>query len=187
MKSLSYPVLSSICALIMGILLVAFPELAVVYLVITIGVLFLLPGLYGLFSYFFQRRKQSAESRAYFPVLALGSTLLGIWLIIMPGFFVNILMYLLGALLLVGGLNLLAGCWAQRDRGRVPVLFYLIAVLVIIAGLVVLFNPFEAATVPFIVMGASAIVYSITDLVRLWRYYRLMNKNVTDVKIIEEE
>lgn len=187
MKSLSYPVLSSICALIMGILLVAFPELAVVYLVITIGVLFLLPGLYGLFSYFFQRRKQSVESRAYFPVLALGSTLLGIWLIIMPGFFVNILMYLLGALLLVGGLNLLAGCWAQRDRGRVPVLFYLIAVLVIIAGLVVLFNPFEAATVPFIVMGASAIVYSITDLVRLWRYYRLMNKNVTDVKIIEEE
>lgn len=49
MRSLSYPVLSSICALIIGILLVAFPELAVVYLVVTIGVLFLLPGLYGLF------------------------------------------------------------------------------------------------------------------------------------------
>lgn len=187
MKSLSYPVLSSICALIIGILLVAFPELAVVYLVVTIGVLFLLPGLYGLFSYFFQRRKHSMEKKSYFPVLALGSTLLGIWLMVMPEFFVNILMYLLGALLLLGGLNLLAGCWAQREKGRVPVLFYVIAALVVVAGLVVLFNPFEAATVPFIMLGISSIVYSITDLVRLWRYYRLVNKDITDVKIIEEE
>lgn len=187
MKSLSYPVLSSICALIMGILLVAFPEPTMVYLVITIGVLFLLPGLYGLFFYFFQRRKQAVEGRMYFPVLALGSAILGIWLIVMPVFFVNILMYLLGALLLVGGLNLLAGCWAQRECGKVPVIFYLIAVLVIIAGLVVLFDPFGVAAGSLVIMGVTAIVYSITDLVRLWRYYRLMNKNVTDVKIIEEE
>lgn len=53
MKSLSYAAMSSVCALVIGILLVIWPEAAIIYLVITVGVLFLLPGLMGLFSYAF--------------------------------------------------------------------------------------------------------------------------------------
>ena len=53
-SSVSYAVMSSICALIVGLLLILWPDVAVNYLVITIGVLFLLPGIYGLFSYFAQ-------------------------------------------------------------------------------------------------------------------------------------
>lgn len=51
MKSLNYALVSSLCALVIGILLVTWPDVAVSYLVITIGVLFLIPGLVGLFSY----------------------------------------------------------------------------------------------------------------------------------------
>lgn len=53
MKSLSYAALGSVCALVIGILLVIWPEAAIIYLVITVGVLFLLPGLMGLLSYVF--------------------------------------------------------------------------------------------------------------------------------------
>lgn len=49
MKSLNYAAISSLCALAIGILLVVWPEAAIIYLVITVGVLFLLPGLFGLF------------------------------------------------------------------------------------------------------------------------------------------
>ena len=52
MRNFNYYALSSICALIIGILLVVWPGEAVRYLVITIGVLFLLPGLIGVFGYF---------------------------------------------------------------------------------------------------------------------------------------
>ena len=51
MRNFNYYALSSICALIIGILLVVWPGEAVRYLVITIGVLFLLPGLIGVFGY----------------------------------------------------------------------------------------------------------------------------------------
>ncbi len=51
MKSFNYAVLSSLCALIIGLLLVVWPGQAIIYLVLTIGVLFLLPGLFGLVSY----------------------------------------------------------------------------------------------------------------------------------------
>lgn len=97
MKSLNYALVSSLCALVIGILLVTWPDVAVSYLVITIGVLFLIPGLVGLFSYLALLNKSKADApRPVFPIVALGSTLFGVWLIIMPSFFVGVLMYVLG-------------------------------------------------------------------------------------------
>ncbi len=181
MKTFNYSLVSSLCALIIGILLVAWPGMAVSYLVITIGVLFLVPGLLGLVTSFTQRSAQ----RSALPVVALGSTLFGIWLIIMPGFFVSILMYVLGALLVMAGVSQLSNLAAARAQLPVPWAWFVVPVLVFVAGLVVLFNPFEAATVPFILLGAAAIVYSLTDLVRLFRYRRRSEQSVTDVEIIE--
>lgn len=87
MKSLNYALVGSLCALILGILLVTWPDVAVNYLVITIGVLFLIPGLVGLFTYLAMMNRRKAEApRPVFPIVALGSTLFGIWLIIMPSF-----------------------------------------------------------------------------------------------------
>lgn len=93
MKSLNYAAISSLCALAIGILLVVWYEAAIIYLVITVGVLFLLPGLFGLFSYYAASRHKDAEMRRSFPIVALGSTLLGFWLMIMPNFckYLNVL------------------------------------------------------------------------------------------------
>ena len=183
MKTMNYSLVSSLCALVIGILLVVWPGLAVNYLVITIGVLFLLPGLMGLVAAFTQR----AAGRSALPVVALGSTLFGLWLMIMPSFFVGILMYVLGALLVLAGLSQLSNLVAARAQVPVPWAWFLMPVLVFVAGLVVLVNPFEAASVPFIVLGASAIVYALTDLVRLFRYRKREGQTVTDVEFIEEK
>ena len=178
MKLFGYSVVSSLCALIMGILLVVWPEAAVIYLVITVGVLFLLPGLYGILAYFSSRGN-------VFPVVALGSALLGIWLIVMPGFFVSILMYVLGALLVFGGVSQLMGFISARKlAGSVPGIFYVIPVLLLLAGILILVNPFEAAKVPFIVLGVSSIVYGLTDLFRIIRYRQKKEAGITDVEVI---
>ena len=106
MKTINYSALSSICALVIGILLVVWPDVAVSYLVITIGVLFLLPGLIGIFSHFATaKRKMEPGIRPVFPIVALGSAILGFWLMIMPEFFIGILMYVLGILLVLAGLS----------------------------------------------------------------------------------
>lgn len=186
MKSLNYAAISSLCALVIGILLVVWPEAAIIYLVITVGVLFLLPGLFGLFSYYAASRRKDIEVRRVFPVVALGSALLGFWLMVMPEFFVNILMYLLGALLVLGGLSQLINFISVRQVVKVPVLFYLVSVLILASGVVILFNPFKAATVPFIILGITAIVYAVNDLIRLLFYHHKRNKNIADVTIIEE-
>ena len=172
MKSLNYALVSSLCALVIGILLVTWPDVAVSYLVITIGVLFLIPGLVGLFSYLALLNKSKADApRPVFPIVALGSTLFGVWLIIMPSFFVGVLMYVLGILLVLGGISQLANLIAARSFMPVP--------------FGVLFNPFATAEIPFIVLGISSIVYALMDMVRLLRF-RKKNKNIQDVTPIEE-
>lgn len=190
MRNFNYYALSSICALIIGVLLVVWPDVAVRYLVITIGVLFMLPGLIGIFGYFATaKRREEAGIRATLPVSAIGSVLLGFWLMIMPDFFITILMYVLGALLVLGGLSQLFNFISVRNITKVPFIMYMIPVLVLLAGIIVLVNPFQAAAVPFIILGISSIVYALTDLFRLIRYKKkVLDKEVEieDITPIEE-
>ena len=190
MRNFNYYALCSICALIIGVLLVVWPGEAVRYLVITIGVLFLLPGLIGIFGYFaMARRREEAGIKSAFPIAAVGSALLGFWLMIMPDFFITILMYVLGALLVLGGLSQLFNFISVRNITKVPFIMYMIPVLVLLAGIIVLVNPFQAAAVPFIILGISSIVYALTDLFRLIRYKKkVLDKEVEieDITPIEE-
>lgn len=187
MKSFNYAVLSNICALIIGLLLVVWPGQAIIYLVLTIGVLFLLPGLFGLVSYVMTARKRRQVGvSSPFPIVALGSTLFGIWLIVMPAFFVTSLMYVLGVLLVLAGISQLANLTAVRSSVHIPGGIYVVPLLVLAAGLVVLFNPFAAAEIPFMILGCSFIVYALMDLFRMIKYRKRMSEKVQDITPIEE-
>lgn len=185
MKTMNYSIIKCICALVIGVLLVTWPEAAIIYLVITIGVLFLVPGLISVFGYL-TAGKQGSRS---FPVAGLGSLLFGLWLMIMPAFFVGILMYVLGAILVLAGISQIVNLSAARSWTVVPGGFFVIPVLVLIAGIVVLFNPFTAATVPFIILGVSSIVYGLSDLISITRFREKKEKDtpmIEDITPIEE-
>ena len=80
MKGLSYSFLRAVCALVIGLVLVMFPNQAGDYFVITIGVIFLVPSLISIIGYY----AQNAEVRRRFPIEGIGSLLFGLWLVIMP-------------------------------------------------------------------------------------------------------
>ena len=187
MRTINFAIVRSVFTLLIGILLVARPNVAVGYLVIVIGVLFMLPGMYGLFSYFFSSGKRSDGSPVNFPIAALGSTLLGMWLMVSPMFFVSILMYVLGVLLVMGGLSQVMSFVAVRRYASVPMAVFFIPVLILLAGLLVLFNPFEAASVPFVVLGVSAIIYALTDLARLVIYRRKVRAAMDEMAAVDPD
>ena len=93
----------------------------------------------------------------YFPIVSLGSLLFGLWLMISPAFFVGILMYVLGAVLVFAGISQIAHLLSARSYAAVPFGYYVMPVLILLAGLVVLANPFAAATIPFIILSNSKI------------------------------
>ena len=57
MKGLSYSFLRAVCALVIGLVLVMFPNQAGDYFVITIGVIFLVPSLISIIGYYVQNPK----------------------------------------------------------------------------------------------------------------------------------
>ena len=60
MKRINNSVLRSAFAMILGFVLVLWPEAAVTYLVITIGICFIIPGIFSLLNYF-TREKVEGE------------------------------------------------------------------------------------------------------------------------------
>ena len=100
MKSMNYSLIRTICALVIGLVLVLWPDAAINYIVITIGVLFLIPGFIVLIGYFGTKPEPGVSRR--FPIEGVGSLLFGLWLVTMPGFFADVLMFLLGFILIAG-------------------------------------------------------------------------------------
>lgn len=193
MKGLSYSFLRVICALVIGLVLVMFPDQASDYFVITIGVIFLVPSLISIISYF----AQNAEMRRRFPIEGVGSLLFGLWLIIMPGFFADLLTFVLGFILVMAGVQQIASLTAARRWMAVPAGFYVVPALILVAGLIALFNPTGVRSTAFIIIGISSLVYAASDLLNYFKFTRRRPKtpgastsskavnSVEDAEIIE--
>ena len=179
---MNFPMMRCVSAVAIGVLLMVWPEAAILYLVIAIGAMFFLPSLFSLVGYFMKGRKEGM----YFPVVSLGSLLFGLWLMVSPGFFVGILMYVLGAVLVFAGVSQIASLMSARHYAVVPFGFFVMPVLILLAGLVVLANPFAAITVPFIILGVSSTVYGITELVNLYKFRKKEEKVMPAEVVIED-
>ena len=191
MKGLSYSFLRAICALVIGLVLVMFPDRAGDYFVITIVIILLVPSLISVIGYF----AQNAEMRRRFPVEGVGSLLFGLWLIVMPGFFADLLTFVLGFILVMGGVQQIASLSAARRWMPVPGGFYVVPVLILLAGLVALFNPTGVRSTAFIIIGISSLVYAASELLNWFKFTRRRPKtpdasvkavdDIEDAQIIE--
>ena len=180
MKTMNYSLVRIVCALIIGLVLVLWPDVAVQYLVITLGVLFLIPGLISLISYFGSKPEEGVSRR--FPIEGTGSLLFGLWLIIMPAFFADVL--------ILGGVQQIASLSMARRWTIVPGAFYVVPSLILLAGIVALFNPTGARNTAFMIIGISSLVYAVSELINWFKFTRRkpqkpVSDDIEDAKIIE--
>ena len=192
MRILGYSLMRAVCALVIGMILVMFPDQASNYFVITIGVIFLVPSLISIIAYTANGKKKQQR----FPIEGIGSLLFGLWLIIMPHFFSNLLTIILGFILLMGGIQQLASVSTLRALVKVSYRYYVVPTLILIAGLVALFNPTGVQRTAFIIIGISCMVYAFSEFVNWFIFTRLQQKstmaeqrkvniNIEDAEIIE--
>ena len=95
MKGVQTVVFRSLSFLLVGLLMVAFPDKVTEWLVVIIGLLVLVPGLVSVVSYF-RSWSQKDATRMLLPVIGIGSTIMGTMLIVAPAAFIRWLMYALG-------------------------------------------------------------------------------------------
>lgn len=172
MKKIDNTVLRGAFAIILGLVLILWPEAAINYLVIVIGVLFIVPGVISLVGYFRARSKNAGLSPS-FPIESAGSVIFGLWLVSMPTFFVNILMYVLGVLLILAGIQQMVSLTSARKQAAISPLFYIFPIAILICGVVILARPFAAAATAFIFLGVVSLVYGAGELYGWYRFSRL--------------
>lgn len=185
-SGIALALMRGITALLIGGLLVFWSQSAVLYLIMVIGCLFLIPGLFSLLTYY---RRVSPEGTRHFgwpQVLGVGSILFGLCLIVSPEFFEMSLMYALGIILSYAGLSEIIQLVAARQWVRVPGAFYVTPVLVMLTGIFILFNPIETANIPFIILGIGCIVYGISDMVNIVKFRR-RNSEVEELEVVNDE
>ncbi len=174
-----------------------------IVLVQVIGGLFILSGVLAFIGYFNTKRQlrkvaQMAASQGtvvdegapllpMFPIVGLGSMLLGVMLLVWPTLFVSILMYVLGGLLVLIGI---AQTWAFiRYRQMAPVSWtvFMLPLVIIASGIFVIAKPMEAASIPFTILGIAYIAYGVSEFFLGIRLYRIRRAIAAEQRRIEEQ
>ena len=177
---LTRAILRSLCALLVGFLLVSNPTEMTVLLVQIIGGLFTLSGVLAFIGFFATKstakeleQQQGISFRPVFPVVGVGSLAFGTCLLVWPAMFVNILMYVLGVLLCLIGIGQIANLVSYRHFAPLSWSLFVLPLLIMKAGVVVLAYPMDVASVPFTILGISFLVYGVCEFIMGIRFYRL--------------
>ena len=191
----------AVCSIIVGVLLIQYPGNTVTWITVAIGVLFLLSGVISCVTYFSAVRNASAykitdgDGRVLYgdkpsvPIVGIGSVILGALLVARPALFVEGLMYVLGAILILGAVNQFMVLVSARRLARVPFVFWICPSLVLLVGLYVMLKPMESAELPLVILGWCSLVYGVTEIINSTKVYswkkrlnRLGDTDVTEVK-----
>ena len=185
MKTLASSLLRALCAIAVGALLVKYREQTVEWITIAIGVLFFVSGVFSCVTYFVARgKKQDIEvydadgrkltgTRPLFPIVGLGSLILGIVLTIMPTAFVSYLMYLLAAILILGAVSQFVNLIAASRLAHIGVYFWVMPALTLLVGVIALISPASIASAPLFVIGWAMMVYGAVEILNAIKIYQL--------------
>ena len=179
MKVLRSSIFRAVCAIIVGALLVKYREQTVTWITVLIGVIFLVSGIISITAWFSAKRKggtgdvdiYDAQGNLLtppvppFPIVGLGSVILGAVLALFPNSFVNGLMYILAAMLILGALSQFFSLTAARRFAKIGFVWWIVPTLVLLIGLIAIVKPSFIASGPLLVLGYCMIVYGAVDLI----------------------
>lgn len=197
-KLVQSSLLRALCAIVVGALLVKYREQTVTWLTVLIGVMFFVSGVFSCVTYLIERSRKNSDVEVFdangrrltpirpvFPIVGLGSLLLGLILALMPSMFINSLMYILSAILILGAVNQFANLIAATRVARIGFYFWIMPSLLLLVGLVAVISPQSIASAPLFVIGWAMMVYGIVDLVNVLKIYRMrraMERGVSEMK-----
>ena len=149
-----------------------------------IGVLFLVTGLTA---FIISNRNREDRRRSLVPFSGIGSMVLGVLLLCIPSTFATIFMFVLGFILVIAAIGQFVTLSAARQFGQVAAVNYLFPVLILIAGIIVLFDPFKSAESVFILFGITAIFYGVTDLLNQYAIKKMRKATEEKEQIVKME
>ncbi|MGN0709997.1 MAG: HdeD family acid-resistance protein [Anaerovoracaceae bacterium] len=173
--------MSGIVSLVIGVVLTVWPGMAMSLVCRIIGAALLVLGVVYIVMHFSNKEHKMAGGA--FLVMGIILAVLGLWIWSKPAWLIALIPLLVGIILAVDGVMNVAEAVVTSRQGYGGWWFSLIlAILTIAVGLLLAFNPFEAASTVTRIIGIAMIYSGITDL---WIVSRIDTK-IHDVNVKEE-
>lgn len=184
MKVIHSSIFRAVCAIIVGVLLIQYREQTVTWITVAIGVLFFLSGVISLASYWAAKRnaekmqgqilsdsngKPIMGMMPKFPLVSVGSLILGLLLALMPQVFIAWLMFILAFILILGALTQFVNLASAAKMGRVGILFWLFPSALLLLGLLAIIKPSAIASAPFFIIGWGMLIYGVVELLNAFK------------------
>ena len=191
MRILQSSVFRALCAIVFGYLLVIYRNQMLHWTTIAFGALFFLSGLVSVIAYYAEKQRAanmaerlsamsemrgkemetpSEESIRHslmpgFPIVGIGSMVLGVILAIMPTTFIHGMMYVIAGLLVLGALNMMFNLSMARKFASIGLGFWIMPLLLLVLGVLMIAKPDLFAAMPFRVLGWALIVYGVIECI----------------------
>lgn len=211
MKVIHSSIFRAVCAIIVGVLLIQYREQTVTWITIAIGVLFFLSGVISLASYWAAKRnaekmqgqilsdsngKPIMGMMPKFPLVSVGSLILGLLLALMPQVFIAWLMFILAFILILGALTQFVNLASAAKMGRVGILFWLFPSVLLLLGLLAIIKPSAIASAPLFIIGWGMLIYGVVELLnafkvsnnkRIWLNNQQLKQDSKEIYVDVEE
>lgn len=202
MKILQTSVFRAVCAVIIGALLVKYRDEMVTWLTISIGVLFALSGIISCISYMVQKKRfeqmerdgitlldstgRKIRSTVSFPIVGIGSVVLGLILAFKPDTFIAFGSYLFAALIILGSLSQFMKLVTVSQYGKVNWLYWIMPIVLLLTAVAMIIYPTLIASAPFFFIGWCLMIYGIVEIINSFKVTRLAKKAGETGTVIEE-
>lgn len=176
-------IIFSIIFIAIGIFLLLKPETAINIICYVLGVILILWGVVSMIQFFSDKTSESYLSISF--IFGAFVFIFGLIILIKPEIIASIIPLLLGIWMLINGVTKLSYSLTINKLSNATVSI-IGSILIIILGVLLIFNPFAGAKSLVQIIGISFIVYSVIDLAEsIALTFSLKKKESTEGKIVE--
>ena len=200
MKILQSSIFRAICAIAIGIMLIKYPDNTVTWITVAIGILFLLSGIISMIVYVNARKHVSeykitdAEGNVIsgeqptFPIVGVGSIILGAMLALTPNVFITALMYIIGGILILGAINQYMNLVNGRKFGKIGFGYWVFPSVILLIGLYVIIKPMAPASMAMLILGWCSLLYGVTEMINSLKFHSDKRKyaKAQEIPVAEE-
>ena len=157
-------IVTSIIFIILGLILIVAPGTTARTICYLGGGALIVMGIVSLINYFMHQEVTVSYSENL--IMGIAELIIGLFIVVKADLVISIIPFLLGVFVTVSGIGKLQNALAfHRMSNENNTVLVVIAVLNIILGVVLMWNPFTAATVAFVVIGIGLVYSGVTDLI----------------------
>jgi uncharacterized membrane protein HdeD (DUF308 family) len=181
-------------------MLIKYPDNTVTWITVAIGILFLLSGVISMVVYYNASKHVSeykitdengqliAGDKPTFPLVGLGSIILGLMLAITPNIFITALMYIIGAILILGAINQFMVLVRARRFGAISFAYWIFPSIILLTGLYVIIKPMSPASIAMTILGWCSLLYGVTEIINSLKIHSNKRKaeKAQEIPVAEE-